>query len=161
MSKYYKNSSRKSQSPLHQAPFFKSNFNPITNDHTMDHRDKNHKHNLHFYSTSLKPANNIMNKTDLLRGIKSTFLRSEDFSFKKGKFGKALEKKHLKSSNKKSIKTIKVGRSKSRIDGKMKLCINAICNQDDNSKIYDKEKYRKSKKSVKKMNSHRSILDRV
>jgi hypothetical protein len=102
---------------------------------------------IQFYSTSLKNTNNILNNTDLLRGIKSTFLKSEDFSFKKGRFTKALEKKSLKSSHKKSAKSIKVEQAKTRIDGKMKLCINAICNKIDNSVIYETEKFRKSKKA--------------
>lgn len=109
----------------------------------------------------MKNTNNVLNNTDLLRGIKSTFLRSEDFSFKKGRFSKALEKKSVKSSHKKSSKSIKTNKGKNKIDGKMKLCINAICNKNDNSSIYETEKYRKSKKSNKKVSSHRTILDRV
>lgn len=97
----------------------------------------------------------LLNKNEPVRGAKSTILKSEDFTKKKGKFSKALEKKSLKSSQKKSMKgmTTTSGRNRSRMDGKMKLCINAICNQDDNTKL------RRSKKSSKKFISQRSILE--
>jgi hypothetical protein len=110
----------------------------------------------------------MLNNTDLLRGIKSTFLRSEEFSFKKGRFSKALEKKSLKSSHKKSSKSIKASanamngsKMKNKMDGKMKLCINAICSKNDSNSRYEKDKFCKSKKSAKKITSHRGILERV
>ena len=156
MRKFASPSSKKSQSPLHHAPFIKSNFNPLHLQQDHETRDKN----IHFYSTNIRNQNQMLSNADLLRGFKSTFLKSEDYDFRKGKFTKELEKKTLKSSHKKSSKSIKKSDTRAKMDDNLKACLDNIYNANQNSFQATKEAQRKHQKNLQpQFKSDRSILE--
>lgn len=104
----------------------------------------------------------MLSNADLLKGFKSTFLKSEDYEFKKGKFTKELEKKSVKSSHKKSTKSIKKQDSRGKMDDNLKACLDNIYSVNHNSFLGQRETQGKQQKSFQpKFKSDRSILEGV